>query len=337
MGAVYRAYDTRLDRPVAIKTIRPEHLASRQASQRFFREARALARLNHAHSQTLYDYGQDGDLHYLVMELGGQDLQHLLENQGGPLPTGQVEQARAHLATAHEILARSEDWGGLPVGVALAEGLIRSTEGRWSEAEAAFRRAIDVNQQHELRWDEARVYDEWASALLKQDSQRIDKQRWQRARELLARALALWEPMGARPWVAKAHHASAALLLGRNQPGDREKALELLDQVLATAQEVGMPRLMEQALALKAQAQGTVAATATPEREHRTEKYPGGLTAREVEVLRLIAAGRTNKEIATELVVSVPTVERHITNIYAKIGARGRAEVVAYALNYGLV
>ncbi len=62
-----------------------------------------------------------------------------------------------------------------------------------------------------------------------------------------------------------------------------------------------------------------------------------GLTAREVEVLGLIATGRTNKEIAAELVVSVPTVERHITNIYAKIGARGRAEASAYALKYGLV
>ena len=50
-----------------------------------------------------------------------------------------------------------------------------------------------------------------------------------------------------------------------------------------------------------------------------------------------LAAGRTNREIATELVVSVPTVERHITNIYGKIGARGRAEAVAYALKYGLV
>ena len=98
-----------------------------------------------------------------------------------------------------------------------------------------------------------------------------------------------------------------------------------------------MPRLREEAVTLKAQVQGTATAPASPERERRTEKYPDGLTAREVGVLRLIAAGRTNKEIATELVVSVPTVERHITNIYAKIGARGRAEVVAYALNYGLV
>jgi DNA-binding NarL/FixJ family response regulator len=53
--------------------------------------------------------------------------------------------------------------------------------------------------------------------------------------------------------------------------------------------------------------------------------------------VRLIARGRTNQEIADELVVSVRTVERHIANIYAKLGARGRAHATAYAMTRGLV
>ena len=60
------------------------------------------------------------------------------------------------------------------------------------------------------------------------------------------------------------------------------------------------------------------------------------LTAREDEVLRLVAAGRSNREIADELVLSVRTVERHITNLYAKIGARGKADATAYAFRHGL-
>jgi DNA-binding CsgD family transcriptional regulator len=60
------------------------------------------------------------------------------------------------------------------------------------------------------------------------------------------------------------------------------------------------------------------------------------LTAREVEVLGLIASGRTSREIANDLVISVHTVERHITHVYQKIGARGRAEAAAYALRHGL-
>jgi DNA-binding CsgD family transcriptional regulator len=61
------------------------------------------------------------------------------------------------------------------------------------------------------------------------------------------------------------------------------------------------------------------------------------LSPREVEVLRMIARGRSNQQIAAELVLSVRTVERHITNLYAKIGAHGKAEATAYALRNGLV
>jgi DNA-binding CsgD family transcriptional regulator len=60
------------------------------------------------------------------------------------------------------------------------------------------------------------------------------------------------------------------------------------------------------------------------------EGYPDGLTGREVEVLRLLADGRTNAEIAARLVISVHTVERHLANVYRKIGARNRAEAAGY-------
>jgi pimeloyl-ACP methyl ester carboxylesterase/DNA-binding CsgD family transcriptional regulator len=63
---------------------------------------------------------------------------------------------------------------------------------------------------------------------------------------------------------------------------------------------------------------------------------PSTLTPRELEVLRLIAAGKTNREISDELVLSVRTVARHITNVYAKIGARGKAEATAYAIHRNL-
>jgi predicted ATPase/DNA-binding CsgD family transcriptional regulator len=71
--------------------------------------------------------------------------------------------------------------------------------------------------------------------------------------------------------------------------------------------------------------------------EVRPGPYPDDLTAREAEVLGLLAGGKTNKQIAAELVLSVSTVQRHVANVYAKIEAHGRAEATAYALRRGVV
>jgi predicted ATPase/DNA-binding NarL/FixJ family response regulator len=71
-----------------------------------------------------------------------------------------------------------------------------------------------------------------------------------------------------------------------------------------------------------------------------SSSYPDDLTAREVEVLRLIAMGKSNQEIASDLVLSRRTAERHISNIYQKIGATGkvaRATATAYALRHNFI
>lgn len=63
---------------------------------------------------------------------------------------------------------------------------------------------------------------------------------------------------------------------------------------------------------------------------------PDAVTARELDVLRLLAAGDSNAEIAGRLGITVHTVERHAANLYRKIGARGRADATAYALRRDL-
>jgi DNA-binding NarL/FixJ family response regulator len=64
---------------------------------------------------------------------------------------------------------------------------------------------------------------------------------------------------------------------------------------------------------------------------------PCGLTEREVEVLRLIAAGKSNSHIATELFLSVKTVSRHLSNIFTKIGVTSRTAATAFAFEHELV
>jgi DNA-binding CsgD family transcriptional regulator len=71
-------------------------------------------------------------------------------------------------------------------------------------------------------------------------------------------------------------------------------------------------------------------ARATPREAH-------GLTERELEVLRLVAAGETNKAIAAELVLSERTVDRHVSNIFAKLGVSSRAAATAHAYEHGLL
>src|SRR6266404_1113257 len=99
MGEVYRARDTRLDRIVAIKVL-PTHLADRpELRERFEREARTIAGLNHPHICTLFDIGQQDGIDYLVMEyLEGETLAQRL--QKGPLPLEQVLQYAIEIADA---------------------------------------------------------------------------------------------------------------------------------------------------------------------------------------------------------------------------------------------
>ncbi len=82
MGEVYKATDTRLDRTVAIKVL-PEHVANDpDLKQRFEREARTVAALNHPHICTLYDIGSQDGIDFLVMEyFGGQTLAQRLDKE----------------------------------------------------------------------------------------------------------------------------------------------------------------------------------------------------------------------------------------------------------------
>lgn len=135
MGAVYKARDNRLDRLVAIKTILPQHMSGQQASQRFFREAQAMARLNHPNILTLFDYGQDADTHYLVTELGGRDLGAILETEGAPLNLAKALKVARSVCRAldcahgHGVIHRDLKPGNVLVGSADEPGWSREGMG----------------------------------------------------------------------------------------------------------------------------------------------------------------------------------------------------------------
>jgi DNA-binding NarL/FixJ family response regulator len=80
-----------------------------------------------------------------------------------------------------------------------------------------------------------------------------------------------------------------------------------------------------------------VSAVSLPTAAAEGGPLPDGLTQREAEVLRLIAAGRSNAEIAAQLYVSEVTIKTHVNHIFAKTGSRDRSQAVAYAHRHGLV
>jgi DNA-binding CsgD family transcriptional regulator len=144
------------------------------------------------------------------------------------------------------------------------------------------------------------------------------------ARTYFRRARTANERAGARTWLARTLLDHGALVQRTaSSPAEREEARELLERAQSLAAEIGMPRVQERAAAL------LVTGTAP--------SYPDGLSAREVEVLRLVAAGRSNGEIAAALTISPHTAVRHVSNILAKIRAENRAEAASYAARYGLL
>ena len=104
MGVVYRAVDTRLGRPVAVKLLKPDRTIDGETRQRFVQEARAASALNHPHIITIYEIGQSDGVDFIAMEyVAGSTLAHLIGRGrlsiGAAL--GYAIQIADALATAH--------------------------------------------------------------------------------------------------------------------------------------------------------------------------------------------------------------------------------------------
>jgi serine/threonine protein kinase len=106
MGAVYRAHDTHLDRPVAIKILPPDKVTDPERKQRFVQEAKAASALRHPNIVVIHDIATDRGLDFIVMEfVEGQSLDHLIGRKGLKLShaLGYATQIADGLAKAHSI------------------------------------------------------------------------------------------------------------------------------------------------------------------------------------------------------------------------------------------
>jgi predicted ATPase/DNA-binding CsgD family transcriptional regulator len=234
------------------------------------------------------------------------------------LQLGEIAEARLHLEASLPALRDAHDWKY--TGVALIGlGSAARAGGDALAAAVAYTEALTLCRNAGAAGDLPLCLEGLAAAALHLEQP-----------ETAARLLGAAEAAQATGFTAtfpgfeQAYRATARLLADVLQPAQFAAELELgrsltLADVLSVAQRL----------------------TATGEpiaRPSSTSRQPGSaLSEREMQVLQLLARGQSNAEIAGELVLSVRTVEKHVANVYAKLGARGRADAATYAVRHGII
>jgi len=155
--------------------------------------------------------------------------------------------------------------------------------------------------------------------------------RWESAEGHFLQAMEEASRAGARQELARTQLDFARMLAERRVRGDSDRAVELLGEASGAFVQLGMVPFVARATQLARSLQARA-----PPVVRRHSPYPDRLSEREVEVLKLVARGRSYQQIADELILSVKTVARHISNIFDKTGSENRSAATAYAFEKGL-
>ena len=257
----------------------------------------------------------------------------------------ELHRLRGEFADAEQTYAEASRWGRGPhPGLAL----LRLAQGRLGDAQGAIRRVVEEAQG---LGDRAKVLAACVEIMLAAGD--VDAAR-DAADELSQIAAELDKPLlsamsaqadgAVRLGDADARGAVAALHRAQsfwNELGAPYEVARVRVLLAAACRELGDPDTarMEEAAAREvfAEVGARPDLTRLDERAGRGRADAAGLTAREVDVIRLVAAGMTNGEIADELVISEKTVARHLNNIFTRLGLANRAAATAYAYEQELV
>ena len=262
----------------------------------------------------------------------------------------ELHRLRGEFEEAEEAYREASRWGrkpepGLP--------LLRLAQGRVDAAAAALRRAVDEARDRTAR---APLLAAQAEILLEADDLASAREAVEELREVA-------DALEADPLRAQAHAREGAVLLAEQDPA---AALPILRRAWDTWRELDAPyeaarvrvlvgraclalgdgeasRLELDAAGRTFRELGAVVDLARVEALARgpsgrpTAAPAGNLTPREVEVLRLVAAGMTNRRIGKELYITEKTVARHVSNIFTKVGVKSRAAATAWAYEHDVV
>jgi WD40 repeat protein/serine/threonine protein kinase len=325
-GAVYRAYQATLGREVAVKIIRPDRANQPDFIRRFEAEAHIIARLEHHHIVPLYDYWRDPDGAFLVMRwMRGGSLARQLQSQGAlsledtVLIVDQLAQA-LHNAHRNGIIHRDikpgnilldEDSNAFLADFGIAKDFAISPQV--SEPDAI------IGPPDYLAPEQAR-------------SEPVTPQT-----DVYSLGVVLYEMLeGAHPFPGLSpierlyRHLNDPLpALQTPDAGIRDAVNDVIQQATAKNPLQRFKDVMELAQALREAA--------------RLDSSQAGstlvelLTPREQEVLQHIILGRSNREIADELVLSVTTVKSYLNRIYRKLNVRSRVQAIVKARELDLI
>jgi DNA-binding NarL/FixJ family response regulator len=276
-------------------------------------EAMAAAEHARVRLSTPHPQPASGDAHYQVAEL---------------------HRVRGELSKAEAAYRKANAAGRSPQP---GLGLVRLAQGETDAAASALRHALDDAPDPTTRW---RLLPAFIEVM-------IAARDLQAARFALAELGEVAEKFGTPYLRARAAYAGASVLMVE---GDARSALKALRAATALWRELDAPYEVARSRALIADACDALGDhdAAAMEREASLQALArlgasgassrtGGLSAREIGVMRLLATGKSNRAIAADLFISEKTVARHVSNIFTKLGVSTRAAATAYAYEHGLL
>ena len=325
-GAVYRAYQSTVGREVAIKVILPDFANQPEFVRRFETEAQLIARLEHMNITPLYDYWRDPEGAYLVMRyLRGGNLNDALKQGAYDLEAAAllIDQVPSALAVAHrnQVIHRDikpanilldEDGNAYISDFGLAKDLV-SAGAPLSQAGEIFG-TPDYLSPEQARGEPV--------------TPRSD---------MYGLGVVLYEVLtGTHPFPEQT--PVERLFKHLNEPIPEITVLDqtvstAINKVVQTATAKNPRQRYEDVLRMAAAFREAAGLSVSQAAENLVEL----LTPREQEVLKLIVAGQSNREIADSLVVEVTTVKWHVTQIYRKLNVRSRVQAVVRARELNLV
>lgn len=326
-GAVYKAYQSTVGREVAIKFILPHFANQPDFIRRFETEAQLVARLEHLHIVPLYDYWRDPEGAYLVMRwMRGGSLRELLQKDGACdlEQTGQIlEQITSALAVAHRnnIIHRDIKPGNI----------LLDEDGNAYLADFGIAKDISQPSENATSPDAIVGSPDYLSPEQARSEGVIP------ATDVYSLGVVLYEMLtGEHPFRTGSTVERLYKHLNEPLPAILTLDVSLSDAVNGVIQKATAKNPKERYPDTLSLGRAFREAAALGQL-NSSDSIVEMLTRKEQEILHHIAEGRTNKEIAGQLYVTVATVKWYITQIYRKLHVRSRMQAIVRARELNLV